>query len=617
MSVLAKKYYIYVLIFTLQFFFLPVFFNFNINAKFFLFAFVVSILLLLLDIKSLNLHFPPIVIVALFSLGALSSFGAYHRPSAFIATGIFLLLLVYGLLIFPSIFSRGLDCLFFSLFLVFIQVVSSLGLYQYFSFFFSGKTTVPLIPYLLPPNKTPRVAGIYGQPNLFALLLVVGILVYIFLHLHKDILFKSSNRLIIKARYLPLMTTSLVFFLTGSRAGLIALVLSLMFIVLFFARRNWLSKGSVFRLEIINTFLAIAVAYLMYFLLNKYMAMLPDRGFTDVGMSADARFVFWTASLLIFLNHPWIGVGLDNFKFFLPKYINSAHDFLGFAEYEAMGYTQWSHNELLQLLCEGGTLGLVIVGILLFYFLKFTTLFRKNKNYSLRYFFSYLFLLPFIVQSMFSWPLRHPSLLILFFSFIGSLLTHYPGRSIPVSRWKERLVRSLTICVLLVAMWVGYSGIQMGSFFHNKDYKDNVQSSFIEFEQLEKNPFLQHPLLLETIPTYVRTAYHDKDIVFAKKVLPYCEELVDLHGAHWQWFNLSLLYYVLKQNDDSLSAINQAIKLQPMKQKYWAFQHYLNMLKASEETGRPLEDFLPIPPGGTIEDLKGIFNFDDGIKFNI
>ena len=61
-----------------------------------------------------------------------------------------------------------------------------------------------------------------------------------------------------------------------------------------------------------------------------------------VTIGSDGRdFVFWTWSILIFRDHPWLGVGLDRFKFFLPSHTLAAHDLLGFVPYEAMGFANW------------------------------------------------------------------------------------------------------------------------------------------------------------------------------------------------------------------------------------------------------------------------------------
>jgi len=609
---LDKKKLICWFVFTTQFFFLPVFLSDNIVAKFFLVAFVISTLILSHNGSTYSFFFPIPVFTVIFFLVVLSSSSAYNAPSAIVSGGVFLLLLIFGVFIVPNIFPRGLDHVFFSIFLVFIQIVSSLGLYQYFSFFFNGKTRIPLIPYLLPPNKGYRVSGIFGQPNLFALLLVVGILVFIFMHLHEPLLLNSPNKLINRIRYLPLMSTSLVFFLTGSRAGFLALFISFLLISLFFVNRGELSRKSVVKSEILKLFLVIVAAYILCFLLNEYLLLIPGRGFTNVGMSADARFVFWTASLLIFFKHPLLGVGFDNFNFFLPKYTNPAHDLLGFVEYEAMGYTKWSHNELLQLFCEtGGILGIVIVGILFVFLFKLIGILQKNKKCSLRLFFAHLFLLPFIIQSMFSWPLRHPSLLLLFFLFIGSLLSFYSSKIVSFSRWGSILIRSSAICFLIIILFLGFFEIQMGSFFHNKKYSENVLSSFSRFEELVKNPYLEHTLLLEAVPSYVYAVNKNKDINSGMKILPYAEKLVVLHGSHWQWFNLALLYYLLERNEDAMHAAERAIFLRPMELRYWSFQHYLNMITASRKTGRPMREFLPIPPGGTANDLKGYFGFDD------
>lgn len=132
-----------------------------------------------------------------------------------------------------------------------------------------------------------------------------------------------------------------------------------------------------------------------------------------------------------------------------------------------------------------------------------------------------------------------------------------------------------------------------------------------------KNPYLEHSLLLNAVPSYVQKVVDDHDSDFGQKLLPYVEKLVFMHGAHWQWYNVSLLYLELGRNSDAMLSIDNAIELRPTENRYWIFKHYLNMLNASQKTGRPLREFLPIPPAGTAKDLEGIFDIDGRIKINM
>ena len=68
--------------------------------------------------------------------------------------------------------------------LVFGLAAALLGLYEYAHYHVVGAQNTALIPFLLPPDREARVAGPYGQPNLFALFLTVVLLAYFYRYLH-------------------------------------------------------------------------------------------------------------------------------------------------------------------------------------------------------------------------------------------------------------------------------------------------------------------------------------------------------------------------------------------------------------------------------------------------
>ncbi len=493
-------------------------------------------------------------------------------------------------------------------------VVSCLGLYAYSCYAVLGKSHGVLIPYILPINKSLRVSGIYGQPNLFALVLLTGVLLFVYSYVH--------NKQFVNCRfsiltYLPLLTVAVTFFLTGSRSGLLAFLASFFILIWLVFRKRYLENDVQKKKIFIRVLSVLIVAFIVAVVLNYWIAASGVRALAEPGNSLDARLVFWLSAILIFLDHPWFGVGLGNYKYFLSQYINQAYDLLGFVQYESMGYTKWAHNELLQLLCECGIfVFLMFVGVLIVYSYQVWQFGRGKCNWEPLKLFSYLFMVPFIVQSMFSWPLRHPALLILFFTFLGLLLSQFKFEVKVFSFWGDYLRRILALAGLVFILFLGYQEFQL-RLFADRLRDGNVKTTLSEFERLVHNPYMKFPLLLNMTPRYVQVAMRDQDNDFARKILPYTQELATLQGAHWQWFNLSVLYHVLGDNSGAESAVERAINLWPVEKKYWSFQHYLNMLEASRATGRPLEEFFPIPPGGAVEDLEGLFDFDDRIKVNI
>lgn len=609
-----NKYYIYYLMIAVQFFMLPAFYDFDIVAKYF----ILSAFLPVFYFFAPSLKISKRIAVVTLSVTAwllISSCLSYHQPTAFVSLGIVIALILY----FPIInnaFPRGITIDFYWFFLTFILIASLLGLYQYTSFSAFGKSVSPLIAYILPPNSSLRVSGIYGQSNFFSLVLNVGVFSYIYVYLHGHKILPCKSSFYKALYYLPLSVVFFVSLLTKSRSGQIAFVFCIVTVFYYLYKRNYLNRHSALCVRFVKICTVLTFTYAAFIWIDGQVSGSAIRSFANPGMSLDARFVFWFSSALMFLDYPVFGIGIDNFKFYLPDYVNRAHELLGFVEYEAMGYTKWSHNEVLQLLCETGVVGVLLLFVLLWFIYDFGRLLSGRRHGGLRHLFSHVYLILFILQSMFSWPLRHPSILFLFvfFAASASVFLRKPRDVVIINR--SYAIKIAAFLVLLPVMWIGYSEYKMGHLFRSYDYS-SLNQSFSDFEQLVENPYLEYPLLLNAVPSYVKKVVDDRDVEFGQKVLPYVERLVSLHGAHWQWYNAGLIYLVLGRNSDAMESIENAIELRPTENKYWMFKHYINMLRASQETGRPLKDFLPIPPGGSAKDLEGMFDLDGRIKINM
>ncbi|PLX89797.1 MAG: hypothetical protein C0619_10445 [Desulfuromonas sp.] len=586
----------------------PLFFGFNHPAKFLFFSFCVAAIILSCKNQEFRSVCSKRYLWPVFLLLPVVCLNAFYFPAALKAVALLCIFLLYALIVVPSLFPRGMDAFFFKAFLVFIQLVSALGLYEYVSFLLNGKSSGMLIPYLLPKNQSIRIAGIYGQSNLFALLLLVGVLIFIYFSLHGDYRSLKTSGFFKPLRCLPFFVVSLVFFLTGSRAGLLAFILSVSFLLLLVVRKRYLTANSKQRLLFFKLLFVAGLAFAMAQALNYYLEGFAPRGLSTTGINADARFLFWAASVLIFLDHPLFGVGLDNFQFFLPKYALAAHDLLGFVPYEAMGYAKWSHNEFLQLLCEGGLVVALPIAIFIgVYLYRLYGFLNGTVHCTSRVMFGHFLLFPFLIMSMFSWPLRHPALLVLFFTLLGSLLAQYFPRRYTLSAAGHRFLQVGALVMLVVIVSVGLQELRMGRFSQGLGH-DNPMLGVTEFETLVQHPYAEHTLLLRATPFYLEAAIQNNDVELAEMVLPYFTSLVELQGAHWQWFNLARLYEFLGFEAKAEHAVKQAIELQPAKESYWTFLHVLNMYKASRETGRPLNDFIPRPPGESSQ-----FKFPDGM----
>lgn len=529
-------------------------------------------------------------------------------------SGLFLVLLLFflawisGTKEIETIFSA-----FINAYIFFILVVSLLGLYEYFSFTLSGRSSGMLVPYLLPPDANLRVGSIYGQPNFLALVLLTGIIAYVYQHIHAD---QFSIRRMPILKYLPMLIVGVVFFLTGSRAGLLGLLFSALFVFWMIIRNRYLGDDPKKKKELLRLVVVVLIGASISWTLNYYFSGEASRGLSDTGISTDARFLFWTTAFLIFFDHPWLGIGFDRFQLYLPKYINQAYDRLGFVEFDAMGHTAWAHNELLQLLCENGILAfggtLLLIGLFLWQFLRFATGKRQWRPIK---FYSHLLVFPFILQSMFSWPMRHPAILILFMTFSGFLLAQYPLKRIEFYGWKLIVLKGGAILGLMLLLYVGFVEMKMANLMKEvRSAQKTVKVS--DVKALANNPYAKFPLLKKLMPELVYYAVENNDKSFSRELLPLAEELVSLQGTHWQWYNLCLLQIQIGNLSDAKISIGNAIELRPTKQTYWAYQHYMNMLNAAKKTGRPFSEFLPLPKGGVVRDLEGMYDFDR-VRFDI
>ena len=193
-------------------------------------------------------------------------------------------------------------------------------------------------------------------------------------------------------------------------------------------------------------------------------------------------------------------------------------------------------------------------------------------------------------------------------------MSQYEGKSLVVTNGWRNIIRFAAFCGLLVTLYAASGEVRMGRLA--KEIKTaGAHASFADFEELVAYPYFEYPLLSKVIPYYVQSTLRKQDVALAEKVLPYAQRLTDIQGAHWQWFYLSHVYFLLERNEEAMTAVTKAIDLWPTEQAYWGFQHYLNMHKAVDHTGRTLRDFWPVPPGKDVDAVMKDFDLYDQIKF--
>jgi O-antigen ligase len=515
---------------------------------------------------------------------------------ALVQVAILSILILYCLLVTnltiraPAFTEKLVDALLF-----FGVITAVLGLYEHVRFLLLGPSRSMLIPYLLPPNPLARVGGPYGQPNQLAVFLLVSLLAFFYRYVNIQPISKPSY--LFRLRFVPFALVAVVFFMTLSRSGLLSLCFIMGFLTWLVTCRRYLANSDAGRREFFSLLFMLGATFLLLKVWAwSHVAGAPQiRSLGDTGINPSGRYVFWMSAILIFRDHPWLGVGLDQYKNIMNGYGPLSHDILGFVPYEAMKSTNWAHNELLQILCEGGVFAFALVVFLLgLLFLKIVKNFVQTKieDDSL-YLYSHLFLLPFIIQAMFGWSLRSTPLLILFFALLGLLLAQYPLCKINIHGGRRVLAQLILFSGLSLAVMLFWTEIELGTFKHEFLQAKSLEVTLPEFVAFAENPYTAFRVMNRALPGYLHAALTEKDNRLALQILPYYQRLCSLEGARWEWYDLARLYLKVGRENDSRSAIQQAVQLSPMDPRIGAFLHYLNMLKAARATGRPLSSFWP------------------------
>ena len=552
-------------------------------------------------------YFILLIFLTVSSLFSYDSFNSFLTIGFLLTGSVFHALLTDFLHKNPISYRNIFNCI-----LILGTVAAALGLYEFFSYKLIGPSTSMLIPYLLPPDISPRVGGMFGQPNLFSAFLQVVLVVFFFRHLHTDF---SSNHIRFM-HYLPFWLVSLVFFLTGSRGGLISFCIVLGILSWLVARKVYLDNDTKKK----RRFLVLLSTIFFAFFAAKFLTVGDisegSRTLSALGINSEARYIFWTSAILMFLDTPFWGQGLSSFGLLQNSYNPIAYKFLGFVQLEAMGNTNWAHNELLQLLAEGGIFAFLFFFSLLLLYLSKLKLASRALEYNPQNFYSFILLLPFILQSMLSWTFRNPPLFVLFFIIVSILLSQNSLKSIRIGTTAKVVGNFFLLVGLVISLFFLTEDIRIKTFSNKVQASHSLTACFADFSSLAESKYASYRVVSRYTPQFIAEAMRNNDIVLARKIMPYAKWLTKIEGTGVQWYHLAQLYLFLEDQLNSEVAITSAIDMLPHDNRLWGFLHYLNMLKAVESTGKTLEHFLPIPPGGNASEVKGLFDFDDNFKLS-
>jgi len=293
-----------------------------------------------------------------------------------------------------------------------------------------------------------KVFGLFGNVNYFAEYMIVP------LSLAISLFFATRNRVckVLLLVGILVMGGSLV--LTFTRGSYLAIGISSIFMFLLYLA----SQGKSFIKEHKKIFILILTLIILVTFLfaipnplnksgtvnSKIKRRISVAKFTQ-GSSLKRRITIWEFTVLMIKDHPILGSGLGTFKY---NSLNYQAKFLEQGENRSLylyGIADKAHNEYLQLGAELGILGLgIFLWIIIIYFSYGIKLLKRTKD---RYKQGILIglmggITAVLVDAIFGFPLHLPATLVLFWLFIGLIvsLNHYEthsGEEVKIIRVKE------------------------------------------------------------------------------------------------------------------------------------------------------------------------------------
>lgn len=242
---------------------------------------------------------------------------------------------------------------------------------------------------------TDRVYATFGNPNIYAVFLLVALMFSLALAVEKKQRAKKS----LYAAAALLNLAALV--LTWSRGAWVALLFGLFICLILQIKRH---GGVIVSLLVV---LPYALYLLPEALVSRFMSI-----FNLSDSTVLYRFSIWRSSAAMLKDHPWlgIGVGADNFSSVFSSYA------------EAGVTAPHSHSLFLQIACEAGVIALAIFLLLLVLRAVHLSVFARHIKASSVFYpalFSTAALFCLLVFGVADYPFTNPTMLYLFFTVFG------------------------------------------------------------------------------------------------------------------------------------------------------------------------------------------------------
>ncbi len=281
----------------------------------------------------------------------------------------------------------------------------------------------------------------------------------------------SRNKVSFTTNISALFILSLVFAIINSRGALLAFAVSLVFLLVFTARRT--EKRHLYLIGLV-----VVAAFVTANLLLHYTPHAADTGMVDrlltlqnTQSAGHSRFVIWQPAWDLFLQHPWTGIGLGTYFLAIPPtlYVND----------HSAGF--YVHNDYLQIALETGLPGLLLLLLILAATTTrlIKTLQHSRKDDPQRLYFVALFaaLLTLAIHSGFTYNLYLLPIMLIAGLFLGRFnqladqLDDRPLLALQPSRQFQPAVYYLALILLSVGLGSYFISIGVAHHYQHKAYQ--------------------------------------------------------------------------------------------------------------------------------------------------
>lgn len=316
----------------------------------------------------------------------------------------------------------------------------------------------------------------------------------------------------------------------------------------------------------------------------------------DESLTADTslrhRFMLWRNTVKIAKEHPFLGIGMGNWKLIIPLY-GAPNDIVASGNQVMIK----AHNMYLETLSETGVIGfLLYLSMFMIVLQRLYTLLRSKQDGQIKIvaLFISLGFISLLVDSIASFSLSRIEHLLLFAFFIGTLLSLFEASVDDAKCLKmgNKELLSIILPVLLYALAIAYSNFQFGkSFkkadqaFHSKDNNLLLKYSQEGVSLLTKSDDIACPMELYMAMAYLGKNELDKALIMLDKAAQYAPnhaEIMNTYGA---------VYFTKGDCQTALKYLEKGIEITPLNMSilynlagcYYSLKDYESTIKAIEK----------------------------------